>query len=91
MVNEHKKTFVLDTNVLLHDPRALFGFDEHDVVIPMTVIEEIDKFKKNLDEDGRNARAVSRSLLSAAICPSVCVFVVTLSLSNFSALILRPL
>jgi PhoH-like ATPase len=62
MVSERKKTFVLDTNVLLHDPRALFGFDEHDVVIPMTVIEEIDKFKKNLDEVGRNARAVSRAL-----------------------------
>jgi len=62
MGSDEKKTFVLDTNVLLHDPRALFGFDEHDVVIPMTVIEEVDKFKKNLDEVGRNARTVSRSL-----------------------------
>ena len=62
MGRDEKKTFVLDTNVLLHDPRALFGFDEHDVVVPMTVIEEIDKFKKNLDEVGRNARTVSRAL-----------------------------
>jgi PhoH-like ATPase len=53
---------VLDTNVLLYDPNALFVFDEHDVVIPMTVIEEIDRFKKDVNETGRNARAVSRHL-----------------------------
>lgn len=55
-------TFVLDTNVLLYDPGALYVFDEHDVVIPMTVIEEIDRFKKDLNETGRNARTVSRYL-----------------------------
>ena len=57
-----KRIFVLDTNVLLYDPGALFVFDEHDVVIPMTVIEEIDRFKKDLNETGRNARTVSRFL-----------------------------
>jgi PhoH-like ATPase len=57
-----KRIFVLDTNVLLYDPGALFVFDEHDVVIPMTVIEEIDRFKKDLNETGRNARTVSRVL-----------------------------
>jgi PhoH-like ATPase len=56
------RTFVLDTNVLLYDPNALFVFDEHDVVIPMTVIEEIDRFKKDVNETGRNARQVSRLL-----------------------------
>ena len=56
------KTFVLDTNVLLQDPKSIFAFEEHDLVIPMTVIEEIDTFKKNVDETGRNARAVSRYL-----------------------------
>ena len=55
-----KKTYVLDTNVLLHDPEALFRFEENDVVIPMTVIEEIDRFKKDLSETGRNARHFSR-------------------------------
>jgi PhoH-like ATPase len=55
-------TYVLDTNVLLYDPQALFAFKEHDVVIPLTVIEEIDRFKKDLNEVGRNARAVSRRL-----------------------------
>ena len=57
-----KKTYVLDTNVLLHDAQALFRFEDNDVVIPMTVIEEIDRFKKDLNETGRNARQVSRSL-----------------------------
>ena len=55
-----KKVFVLDTNVLLHDPNSIFHFQEHDVVIPIVVIEEIDHFKKDQTEVGRNARAVSR-------------------------------
>jgi len=55
-----KKTFVLDTNVLLHDPQALFRFEDNDVVIPMTVVEELDRFKKELSETGRNARHFSR-------------------------------
>jgi PhoH-like ATPase len=54
------KLFVLDTNVLLHDPRAIFKFDEHEIVLPIYVIEEVDKFKKDMTELGRNARTVSR-------------------------------
>jgi len=57
-----KKNFVLDTNVLLHDPRSMFGFDDNDVVVPIYVIEEIDNFKRDLSSLGRNARQVSRSL-----------------------------
>jgi PhoH-like ATPase len=57
-----KKIFVLDTNVLLHDPRAIFSFEDNDVTIPIVVIEELDKFKKGIDEMGRNARQVSRIL-----------------------------
>jgi PhoH-like ATPase len=57
-----KKTYILDTNVLLHDPQALFRFEDNDLVIPITVIEEIDRFKKELSETGRNARQVSRIL-----------------------------
>ena len=57
-----KKIFVLDTNVLLHDPRAIFSFKENDVTIPIVVIEELDKFKKGIDEMGRNARQISRIL-----------------------------
>ena len=57
-----KKIFVLDTNVLIHNPQALFCFEDNDVVIPITVIEEIDNFKKGLDEKGRNARQIGRIL-----------------------------
>jgi PhoH-like ATPase len=57
-----KKNFVLDTNVLLHDPRSIFGFEDNDVVIPIYVIEEIDNFKRDLSTLGRNARQVSRYL-----------------------------
>lgn len=57
-----KKIFVLDTNVLLHDPNAIFAFEEHEVVIPAVVLEEIDSKKRNADEIGRNARSVSRLL-----------------------------
>lgn len=57
-----KKIFVLDTNVLLHDPNAIFAFDEHEVVIPAVVLEEIDSKKRNPDEIGRNARGASRLL-----------------------------
>ncbi len=56
------KNFVLDTNVLLHDPGALFAFEENAVVLPIYVIEEIDKFKREMSELGRSARGVSRSL-----------------------------
>ncbi|HXJ21029.1 MAG TPA: PIN domain-containing protein, partial [Polyangia bacterium] len=56
------KHFVLDTNVLLHDPRALLQFTDNEVVIPIFVIEEIDQFKKEASERGRNAREVARML-----------------------------
>ncbi len=56
------KTFVLDTNVLLHNWQSIECFHDNDVVIPMAVVEELDKFKKNSDELGRNARQVIRRL-----------------------------
>src|ERR1700712_3217709 len=57
-----RRIFVLDTNVLMHDPTALFRFEEHDVFIPMTVLEELDAAKKGMSETSRNARQVSRFL-----------------------------
>jgi PhoH-like ATPase len=57
-----EKIFILDTNVLIHNPQSLFAFQENRVVIPITVIEEIDNFKKDMDEKGRNARQISRYL-----------------------------
>src|SRR5690606_31975434 len=55
-----KRIYVLDTNVLMHDPTALFKFEEHDVFLPMQVIEELDNGKKGNSEASRNARQVSR-------------------------------
>ncbi|MGP9499417.1 MULTISPECIES: PhoH family protein [unclassified Halomonas] len=65
MVRLDKKAtrlYVLDTNVLIHDPTALYHFEEHDVVIPMTVLEELDKHKNGIREIARTARQVSRTL-----------------------------
>jgi PhoH-like ATPase len=60
--NGHFKYFVLDTNVLLHNPSALFMFADNEVIIPFDVLEELDKFKANPDDLGRNARSVIRHL-----------------------------
>lgn len=57
-----KKTFVLDANVLLHDPQSISSFQDNDVVIILSVLSEIDSFKKNLGEIGVNAREVAREL-----------------------------
>ncbi len=54
--------FVMDTNVLWHDPTAIYKFKEHQVVIPIVVVEEIDKFKRDQSDLGRNARTISRFL-----------------------------
>ena len=56
------KTYVLDTNVLLNDPEAMFKFDDNHVIIPITVIEEIDNHKKDQSDLGRNSRQVARNL-----------------------------
>jgi len=57
-----KRLFVLDTNVLMHDPTALFQFQEHDVYLPMAVLEELDDHKRGVSEVSRNVRQVSRFL-----------------------------
>ncbi|NCN27237.1 PhoH family protein [bacterium] len=57
-----RKTFVLDTNVLLFDSQAIYKFGDNDIVIPITVIEELDRFKKDLNENGKNARQFSRMM-----------------------------
>ena len=57
-----RKLFVLDTNVLIHDPLSIFRFAEHDVFLPMTVLEELDNHKKGTSDVARNARSVSRNL-----------------------------
>ena len=56
------KLFVLDTNVLMHDPTSLFRFEEHDIFVPIMTLEELDNNKKGMTEVARNARQVSRLL-----------------------------
>lgn len=60
--SQDTKLFVLDTNVLLHDPTSLFRFEEHDICLPMFVLEELDNKKKGMTEVARNARQASRFL-----------------------------
>lgn len=57
-----KKNYILDTNVLLHDPQSIYKFEDNDLFVPIYVIEEIDNFKRDVGERGRNARAVVRNL-----------------------------
>lgn len=64
------KLFVLDTNVLLHDPMSLYRFEEHDIYLPMITLEELDGHKKGMTEVARNARQVSRELDALATDPT---------------------
>src|SRR3954465_1579938 len=57
-----RKLFVLDTNVLMHAPRSLFRFDEHDIYLPIATLEELDQHKRGLSDVSRNARQASRFL-----------------------------
>src|SRR3546814_311458 len=61
-MTDAKRIYVLDTNVLMHDPTALFRFEEHDVFLPMMVLEELDAAKKGMSEVSRNVRQASRLL-----------------------------
>ena len=60
--SDERKLFVLDTNVLMHDPSSLFRFAEHDVFVPMMTLEELDNHKRGMSDVSRNARQVSRTL-----------------------------
>lgn len=69
---EDKKIFVLDTNIPLQDPNCLIGFKEHDIVIPITVLEELDKFKKGSETKNLNARTFLRALAKYIETPKAC-------------------
>ena len=62
MATKNTKTFVLDTNVILHDYRSIFNFKDNDIVIPIVVLEELDKFKKGNDLINFHAREFAREL-----------------------------
>ena len=63
--DDFMKYYVLDTNVLLHSPNALFLFNEHFVILPEVVLEELDRFKAEASERGANSRQVIRSMMNA--------------------------
>jgi PhoH-like ATPase len=67
-----KKNYILDTNVLLHDPNSLLKFDDNNLILPIEVIEEIDRFKRESTELGQNARAVSRTLDGLRVVGHLC-------------------
>ncbi|MED5523519.1 PhoH family protein [Gallaecimonas pentaromativorans] len=62
MAPDERKVYILDTNILLHEPLAIYSFDEHDVLIPMTVLEELDNIKDRRSDISRDARAAIRAL-----------------------------
>lgn len=62
MENSQRKLFVIDTNILMHDPSAIYRFDEHDIYLPMVVLEELDSHKTGLSEVARNVRQTNRML-----------------------------
>src|SRR5215470_6895738 len=61
-ISSHVKNYILDTNVLLHDPNSILSFEDNSVIIPIEDLEEIDRFKRESTELGQNARQVSRML-----------------------------
>ena len=62
MDSDERKLFILDTNVLLHEPLSVYSFQEHDIVIPMTVLEELDNIKDRQKDVSREARVAIRTL-----------------------------
>lgn len=63
MTHADRKLFVLDTNILMHDPTAIYHFQEHDIYLPMVVLEELDQHKSGLSEAARNVRQTNRMLV----------------------------
>ena len=86
VTDNNKRLFILDTNVLMHDPTALFRFQEHDIYLPMVVLEELDNNKKGNSEVARNARQASRFMddLMGNVTPDNMEDGIDLAQGNFS-------
>ena len=83
MINKERKLFVLDTNILMHDPTAIYHFQEHDIYLPMVVLEELDRHKTGISEVARNVRQTNRMLVELMNGASHEAIVAGLPLSNF--------
>ncbi|MBA2710707.1 MAG: PhoH family protein [Tatlockia sp.] len=82
---KHVKLFVLDTNILMHDPTAIYRFEEHDVYLPMVVLEELDSHKTGLSEVARNVRQTNRMLVELMTNASHKEIVAGLPIPGFSS------
>src|SRR3990167_6846584 len=82
-INKQKKLFVLDTNILMHDPAAIYHFHEHDIYLPMVVLEELDKHKSGISEVARNVRQTNRTLVELMNNASHEAIVAGLPIPNF--------
>ena len=77
-----RKNYILDANILLHDPKSIFAFADNTVIIPVGVVEEIDRFKKEMSNRGYNARAVARLLDSLRVSEAGGSFASGIALPN---------
>ncbi|MFY7697577.1 MAG: PhoH family protein [Legionella sp.] len=82
--NKTHKLFVLDTNILMHDPNAIYRFEEHDIYLPMVVLEELDNHKTGISEVARNVRQTNRMLVELMSNASHALIVAGIPLSNYS-------
>lgn len=81
-----QKFFVLDTNILMHDPTAIYRFEEHDIYLPMVVLEELDNHKTGLSEVARNVRQTNRMLVEMMANANHDQVVAGLPIPNYLAL-----
>src|SRR3990167_10807269 len=80
---DERKLFVLDTNVLMHDPAAIYHFEEHDIYLPMVVLEELDNHKTGISEVARNVRQTNRMLVELMSNATHAQIVAGLPIPNF--------
>lgn len=85
MTNKERKLFVLDTNILMHDPTAIYHFQEHDIYIPMVVLEELDRHKNGISELARNVRQTNRMLVELMSGATHAEIVAGLKIPSFSS------
>ena len=90
MTNKERKLFVLDTNILMHDPTAIYHFQEHDIYLPMVVLEELDRHKSGISEVARNVRQTNRMLVALMSGAKHQEIVAGLKIPSFSSNKLAP-
>ena len=85
MTNKQRKLFVLDTNILMHDPTAIYHFQEHDIYLPMVVLEELDRHKSGISEVARNVRQTNRMLVEMMMGTTHAEIVAGIKIPSFNS------